>query len=80
MVFLHGGGHQSGANIQYPGHFLADRDVVIVVPNYRLNIFGKGHVCEVKGVFADSMPSIFTHQGSFFSKNVRPYKNKFQYL
>ena len=35
MVFLHGGGHQQSANIQYPGHFLADKDVVVVVPNYR---------------------------------------------
>ena len=41
MVFFHGGGYESGGNIQYPGHFLAARDVIIVVPNYRLGIFGE---------------------------------------
>ena len=41
MVFFHGGAFQAGANIQYTGHFLAARDVIVVVPNYRLGIFGK---------------------------------------
>ena len=40
MVWFHGGGYYSGANIQYPGHFLASYGVVVVVPNYRLGIFG----------------------------------------
>ena len=44
MVWLHGGGNVMGANIQYPGHFFADKDVVIVVPNYRLDIFGMIHI------------------------------------
>ena len=43
MVWLHGGYNEVGANIQYPGHFIADKDVVIVVPNYRLDIFGMIH-------------------------------------
>ena len=41
MVWFHGGGYTSGANIQYPGHFLAAKGVIVVVPNYRLNSFGK---------------------------------------
>ena len=41
MVWMYGGGYQAGASIQYPGHFLAAQGVVVVVPNYRLNIFGK---------------------------------------
>lgn len=40
MVWFHGGAYQGSANIQYPGHFLALRDVVVVVPNYRLGILG----------------------------------------
>jgi len=42
MVWFHGGGYTSSANIQYPGYFLASRDVVVVVTNYRLGIFGFG--------------------------------------
>jgi len=40
MVWFHGGGYQGGGNIQYPGHFLAARDVIVVVPNYRVGVFG----------------------------------------
>ena len=40
MVWLHGGAYYSGSNIQYPGHFMATYDVVVVVPNYRLDIIG----------------------------------------
>ena len=42
MFFIYGGAYQQGANIMYLGHFLAARDVVVVIPNYRLNILGKG--------------------------------------
>ena len=41
MVYFFGGGFNSGGNIQYPGHFLAARDVVVVVVNYRVDIFGE---------------------------------------
>lgn len=40
MVWFHGGGYISGANIQYPGHFLAAKGVIVAIPNYRLNSFG----------------------------------------
>ena len=40
MVWFHGGAYTAGANIQYPGHFLASYDVVVVVPNWRLASFG----------------------------------------
>ncbi|CAN7982646.1 unnamed protein product, partial [Ixodes hexagonus] len=43
VVFLHGGGFQNGANnLQvYDGrHFAALGNVVVVVPNYRLGVFG----------------------------------------
>ncbi|EEC12160.1 acetylcholinesterase, putative [Ixodes scapularis] len=43
VVYLHGGGFQNGGNnLQvYDGrHFAALGDVVVVVPNYRLGIFG----------------------------------------
>jgi len=40
VVWFHGGGYTGGGNIQYPGHFLAARDIIVVVPNYRLGVFG----------------------------------------
>lgn len=40
LVWFHGGSYQLGANIQYPGHFLAGKGTVVVVPNYRLGILG----------------------------------------
>lgn len=41
MIWFHGGAFQSSANIQYPGYFLAAKDVVVVVPNYRLGALGE---------------------------------------
>lgn len=41
MVYFYGGAYTFGSNLQYPGHFYAARDVVIVVPNYRVGIFGE---------------------------------------
>ncbi|XP_077541062.1 acetylcholinesterase-1-like [Haemaphysalis longicornis] len=54
MVFLHGGGFQSGSNDQpvNDGRLLcAEGDVVVVVPNYRLNAFGflNGQVPDAPG-------------------------------
>ena len=47
MVWYYGGAFQAGGSIQYPGHFLAARDVVVVVVDYRLGIFGKYiYVCQ----------------------------------
>ncbi|KAH3710118.1 hypothetical protein DPMN_069585 [Dreissena polymorpha] len=40
MVFIHGGGWTMGASQQYPGVFLAERGVVVVTFNYRLNALG----------------------------------------
>ncbi|CAD5111482.1 DgyrCDS791 [Dimorphilus gyrociliatus] len=40
MVWFHGGGYTSSGNIQYPGHFLASKGVIVVVPNYRLGHLG----------------------------------------
>jgi len=40
LVWFHGGGYTGGGNVQYPGHFLAARDTVVVTVNYRLGVFG----------------------------------------
>ncbi|XP_067665939.1 cholinesterase-like isoform X1 [Haliotis asinina] len=40
LVFIHGGGWTMGSGQQYPGMFLADRSVVVVTFNYRLNALG----------------------------------------
>ena len=44
MVYLHGGGYTGSANIQYPGHFQAGFDVVVVVPNYRVGALGMSQI------------------------------------
>ena len=41
MIWFHGGAFSVSANIQYPGHFYAQRDAVVVVPNYRLSALGQ---------------------------------------
>ena len=48
MIWFFGGGYLTGANIQYPGHFMATREVVVVTVNYRLNSFGKIHGILIK--------------------------------
>lgn len=41
MVFFHGGGFTTGSNSQYaPTRMVADGDVVVAIPNYRLGPFG----------------------------------------
>jgi len=40
FVWFHGGGYAGGSNIQYPGHFLAAKGTVVVVPNYRVAALG----------------------------------------
>ncbi|CAE1324243.1 NLGN [Acanthosepion pharaonis] len=40
MVFIHGGGFVAGTSQQYPGYFIAERNVVVVTINYRLNALG----------------------------------------
>jgi len=40
MFYVHAGAFTSSANVQYPGHFLAGKDVVVVVTNYRLGNLG----------------------------------------
>ncbi|CAH1776529.1 unnamed protein product [Owenia fusiformis] len=40
MYHIHGGGNTAGANVQYPGYFLALKGTVVVSINYRLGLFG----------------------------------------
>ncbi|CAI9740302.1 Hypothetical predicted protein [Octopus vulgaris] len=40
LVFIHGGGYVMGTSQQFPGLFLAERNVVVVTMNYRLNALG----------------------------------------
>jgi carboxylesterase type B len=41
MVYIHGGSYVSGTANDYTGHVLARYDVVVVIINYRLGVFGK---------------------------------------
>lgn len=40
LVYIHGGSFSSGNNAEYPPHYLLERDIVLVVPNYRLDALG----------------------------------------
>ena len=40
MVWIHGGGFNGGTNFEYPGYFMAEKDVVYVALNYRLGMLG----------------------------------------
>ncbi|XP_017797038.1 PREDICTED: esterase FE4-like, partial [Habropoda laboriosa] len=40
MVFIHGGIYISGSSRMFPPNYLMDQNVILVTPNYRLNILG----------------------------------------
>ena len=40
MFWIHGGGYAKGTAREYEGRFLAQKDVVVVTTNYRLQVFG----------------------------------------
>ena len=47
MVWYYGGSFQIGGNRGYHGYFLAARDVIVVVPNYRLDNLGMAVMCKL---------------------------------
>lgn len=44
MVYIHGGGYTVGSGQLWPGTLLAERKVVVVTMNYRLNALGELYV------------------------------------
>lgn len=40
MIYIHGGGFYEGASQWYPPNYLMEEDVVLVVPQYRLDALG----------------------------------------
>lgn len=40
MVFIHGGGFETGSSNQYAGNYLLEKDIVFVAMNYRLGPLG----------------------------------------
>lgn len=41
LVYIHGGTFSSGSNREFPPSYLLEHDIVLIVPNYRLNALGK---------------------------------------
>ena len=41
MVFVHGEDYAAGDAMQYAGHILARREVIVITFNYRLGALGK---------------------------------------
>lgn len=41
LVYIHGGTFSSGKNSEYPPNYFLESDIVLVVPNYRLDALGK---------------------------------------
>lgn len=60
MVFIHGGSFSTGSKAEYPPSYLLERDIVLVVPNYRLGALGN-----LERVFFDPNSISFTIQGRF---------------
>lgn len=44
MVFIHGGGLHEGASSWYPPNYLLEENIVLVVPQYRLDALGKNSI------------------------------------
>lgn len=40
MFFVHGGFFSTGSNAEYPASYLLERNIILVVPNYRLDALG----------------------------------------
>lgn len=40
MFYIYGGGFYNGSNIDHPPRYLLEKDVVLVVPNYRIGALG----------------------------------------
>lgn len=41
MVYIHGGGFYTGRSKDHPPNYLMERNIVLIVPNYRLDALGK---------------------------------------
>ena len=66
MVFIHGGGYTMGSSHQYPGVFLAERDVVVVTFNYRLGPLGMKLLRRIVFDQYELYPRIFYFTSSYF--------------
>lgn len=40
MFYIYGGGFYNGSNIDHPPNYLLEKDIVLVVPNYRIGALG----------------------------------------
>lgn len=40
MVYIHGGGFYDGGSLHHPPHYMLEKDIVMVVPQYRLGPLG----------------------------------------
>lgn len=41
MVYIHGGGFYEGGSSWYPPNYLLEEDIVLVVPQFRLDALGE---------------------------------------
>lgn len=51
IVYVHGGSFSSGSNADYPPNYLLERDIVLVVPNYRVDALGMINLCLIVYIF-----------------------------
>lgn len=42
LVFFHGGSYEIGAAAQYTPEYFLDKDIVLVVVQFRVGLFGEG--------------------------------------
>lgn len=43
MFYIHGGSFSTGGNAEYPPLYLLEHDIILVVPNYRLDALGNDY-------------------------------------
>lgn len=59
IVYVHGGSFSSGSNADYPPKYVLERDVVLAVPNYRVDALGKFWKMKILTQSARTLTSTF---------------------
>jgi acetylcholinesterase len=48
LVYFHGGSFIKGSAFDFRPEYLLDRDIILVIPQYRLGPFGNKHIKKVE--------------------------------
>lgn len=48
LFYIHGGSFSTGSNAEFPASYILEHNIVLVVPNYRLDALGNNKYATVK--------------------------------